>query len=229
MWSDCAYMSSCLAPADLCCPAVHAHKPCGPTADACLALRQPGSLSEPASAPPPRLPPLLLSQMHHMEDVAVVSIFGTIGMLAAMAVVVGKLIAIYMTTSVVAPTELVASGVSFQVCHQQTCLAVCSSNAMALCLIDRERRSAVQACSHTVLLCVALVPACAHKPHKPLSGLSVVRGNDADDDTYSKGSCCRAVSAEAAGDTWQLQSCNTSLPLMASQCIAALVCNPFSC
>jgi hypothetical protein len=50
-----------------------------------------------------------------MEDVAVVSIFGTVGMLAAMAIVVGKLIAIYLTTPVAAPTELVASGVSFQV------------------------------------------------------------------------------------------------------------------
>lgn len=62
----------------------------------------------------------LLPQVHQMEDVAVVSIFGTVGMLAAMAVVVGKLVAIYLTTPQPAPTELVASGVSFQVsCPQQ--------------------------------------------------------------------------------------------------------------
>jgi hypothetical protein len=58
--------------------------------------------------------------MHEMEDVAFVSIFGTVGMLAAMAVVVGKLVAIYLSTPQPAPTELVASGVSFQVrCTQQ--------------------------------------------------------------------------------------------------------------
>lgn len=55
------------------------------------------------------------AQMHHIEDVAVVSILGTVGMLAAMGVVVGKLIAIFLSTPQPAPTELVASGVSFQV------------------------------------------------------------------------------------------------------------------
>lgn len=49
-------------------------------------------------------------QMHHMEDVAVVSIFGTVGMLLAMAVVVGKLLALYITAPAAAPTELVATG-----------------------------------------------------------------------------------------------------------------------
>jgi hypothetical protein len=61
-----------------------------------------------------------------MEDVAVVSIFGTVGMLAAMAVVVGKLIAIYISMPVSAPTELVAKGVGFQVggSKQAGCLGV---------------------------------------------------------------------------------------------------------
>jgi hypothetical protein len=58
-----------------------------------------------------------------MEDVAVVSIFGTVGMLAAMAIVVGKLVAIYLTAPPAAPTELVASGVSFQVCRTVLCVA----------------------------------------------------------------------------------------------------------
>jgi hypothetical protein len=48
--------------------------------------------------------------MHNIEDVAWVSIFGTIGMLLAMIVVVGKLIAIYATAPPAAPTELVATG-----------------------------------------------------------------------------------------------------------------------
>jgi hypothetical protein len=70
-------------------------------------------------------------QMHHMEDVAVVSIFGTVGMLAAMAVVVGKLIAIYISMPMSAPTELVAKGVGFQVgCQMResnTALTRCTS------------------------------------------------------------------------------------------------------
>jgi hypothetical protein len=48
--------------------------------------------------------------MHNIEDVAWVSIFGTVGMLLAMVVVVGKLIAIYATSPPAAPTELVAAG-----------------------------------------------------------------------------------------------------------------------
>ena len=62
-----------------------------------------------------RCPSGCVLQMHKMEDVAVVGIFGTVGMLAAMAVVVGKLLAIYISAPAAAPTELVASGVSFQV------------------------------------------------------------------------------------------------------------------
>lgn len=53
--------------------------------------------------------------MHHIEDVAWVSIFGTVGMLVAMLVVAGKLIAIYFTASAVAPTEMVARGQGFHV------------------------------------------------------------------------------------------------------------------
>jgi hypothetical protein len=51
-----------------------------------------------------------LLQMHNIEDVAWVSIFGTVGMLLAMVVVVGKLIAIYAMSPPAAPTELVATG-----------------------------------------------------------------------------------------------------------------------
>lgn len=50
-----------------------------------------------------------------MEDVAAVSILGTVGMLAAMAIVVGKLVYIYLTSPEAPPTEIVASGTSFQV------------------------------------------------------------------------------------------------------------------
>lgn len=57
----------------------------------------------------------LALQMHKMEDVAVVSILGTVGMLFAVLVVVVKLIAIYLTAPAAAPTELIASGVGFQV------------------------------------------------------------------------------------------------------------------
>jgi hypothetical protein len=49
-------------------------------------------------------------QMHNIEDVAWVSIFGTVGMLLAMIVVVGKLLAIYATAPQAAPTEIVATG-----------------------------------------------------------------------------------------------------------------------
>eukprot|EP00882_Tetradesmus_deserticola_P031182 GHRQ01035254.1.p1 GENE.GHRQ01035254.1~~GHRQ01035254.1.p1 ORF type:complete len:186 (+),score=63.85 GHRQ01035254.1:512-1069(+) len=51
-----------------------------------------------------------LAQMHNIEDVAWVSIFGTVGMLLAMVVVVAKLVAIYATSPPAAPTELVATG-----------------------------------------------------------------------------------------------------------------------
>jgi hypothetical protein len=44
-----------------------------------------------------------------------VSILGTIGMLAAMAIVVGKLVVLYVTAPEAAPTEVVASSTSFQV------------------------------------------------------------------------------------------------------------------
>lgn len=70
-------------------------------------------------------------QMHDMEDVAFVSIFGTVGMLAAMAVVVGKLVAIYLSTPQPAPTELVAAGVSFQVCYANSSWPACKhSNSL---------------------------------------------------------------------------------------------------
>ncbi|WIA35643.1 hypothetical protein OEZ86_004057 [Tetradesmus obliquus] len=51
-----------------------------------------------------------LAQMHNIEDVAWVSIFGTVGMLLAMVVVVGKLVAIYATSPPAAPTELISTG-----------------------------------------------------------------------------------------------------------------------
>eukprot|EP00878_Enallax_costatus_P016196 GHUV01016987.1.p1 GENE.GHUV01016987.1~~GHUV01016987.1.p1 ORF type:complete len:388 (+),score=87.51 GHUV01016987.1:448-1611(+) len=56
---------------------------------------------------------LPLGQMHHIEDVAWVSIFGTVGMLVAMLVVAGKLVAIYITAPAAAPTEMVAQGQGF--------------------------------------------------------------------------------------------------------------------
>jgi hypothetical protein len=59
------------------------------------------------------------SQMHNIEDVAWVSIFGTVGMLLAMVVVVGKLIAIYATSPPAAPTELVATGQGLNVSQLQ--------------------------------------------------------------------------------------------------------------
>lgn len=54
--------------------------------------------------------------MHNVEDVAWVSIFGSVGMLGAILVVVGKLVAIYATMpQPAAPTEVVASGRGFNV------------------------------------------------------------------------------------------------------------------
>ncbi|KIZ00067.1 hypothetical protein MNEG_7895 [Monoraphidium neglectum] len=55
---------------------------------------------------------LPLAQMHHLEDVAIVGIFGTLAMLVAIAVVVGKLLATYLAAGGAppAPTELVAGG-----------------------------------------------------------------------------------------------------------------------
>lgn len=53
--------------------------------------------------------------MHQMEDVAWVSILGTVGMLGAMLIVVGKLIVLYINTPVAAPTEVVATSRGFHV------------------------------------------------------------------------------------------------------------------
>jgi hypothetical protein len=53
--------------------------------------------------------------MHQMEDIAWVSILGTVGMLGAMFIVVGKLVVLYITTPVAAATEMVASSRGFHV------------------------------------------------------------------------------------------------------------------
>ncbi|KAI8474588.1 MAG: transmembrane amino acid transporter protein-domain-containing protein [Monoraphidium minutum] len=50
---------------------------------------------------------LPLAQMHHLEDVAVVGIFGTLAMLVAIAVVVGKLLVIYLAAD---PATAAAGG-----------------------------------------------------------------------------------------------------------------------
>eukprot|EP00775_Hariotina_reticulata_P002276 gene2276-2588_t len=54
-----------------------------------------------------------LAQMHQMEDLAWVSILGTVGMLGAMLIVVGKLIVLYINTPVAAATEVVATSGGF--------------------------------------------------------------------------------------------------------------------
>ena len=53
--------------------------------------------------------------MHHMEDVAWVSIFGTLGMLVAMVIVVVKLINLYMTSAEPTGSTEIVANTSWQV------------------------------------------------------------------------------------------------------------------
>jgi CHASE2 domain-containing sensor protein len=85
---------------------------------------------------------ICLLQMHNIEDVARVSIFGTVGMLLAMVVVVGKLIAIYATSPPAAPTELVATGQGLNVSERkrnkqfsQRCCKLVHSSTSACCIL----------------------------------------------------------------------------------------------